>query len=491
MTIQTNQNNFDLDREVAFLDTVEAEQRRKLVDVNCKECEREMPLDGQPCLECGWESFANIAVLRKRTKYGDDERQRDYFEKGPIKEWEKEYTKSGQKPKPKKKWRYYEENPLPIRKPNRKVLADLGEDFLEEKGIIPDPYEIMPEVPRMVHVGNGRDMEGNFDHCGSAKRSFKNAIEHAYIQLNGTDNDAASFSWIVHDVDNLYVARKAIRFKLIPEPTFTVVSLDHGRAHMGYLLKTQIYDYKSDNPLVEARKFKAIQYYKDVIDKQAYILQSDKGFNQRSRVRNPFYKKESTIYGEPILIKWNANPVGRTLSELLPAKNVIQLYYEDYKKERDKSKVERLSNEEIEAEIEKHHRNATLFKMGLQYAEVICWRVRKCGGFEGEAIIPMIAMDLEDFLHEKNLGGLPDSEVMSIHKSIIKYASRWTHSKRRAGIVKAAIRGGIASGKIRREKAEPRNALIRELSADGLSKSAIARNVGVSRQTVHKVLAAQ
>ena len=270
----------------------------------------------------------------------------------------------------------------------------------------PEPPHPLQDYPRAPQVG-GRDFRGDFRAIG--RQAFGRAATVApYLQLNPPNCYAA----LLLDVDDWRRAQNAIASASVPLPTWQARDRNTGRGHMGYALAEPVHANRTSS-------LPALHYLAAIENTLQRVMGADPAFAQRALTRNPW---------RPSLFQKNTwHPRTFALRELIPLCGL-------------------LPRPRARAAAAGLKRNATLFDCALTEAEALAWTLRKDDPLVSiDPILPALRAHVERLNRGFTVGPLPEPELSGIVRSVMRYARRWKHSKRRRGQI-----GGQLSGLARR-----------------------------------------
>ena len=290
---------------------------------------------------------------------------------------------------------------------------------------------------------------GDFRQWG--RLAFKKAARTAsHLALNPANSVAA----LLLDVDRPDVARIAWDTGRVPRPTWFRHDLDTGRGHAGYVLAAGVHRNR-------ASSLPALGFLADVERSIVLRTGSDPAFSASGLTRNPWIRSlfEATDWGRL---------EGRSLADLVPQGGILPAR----------------AGEPLTGE----GRNVSTFRACLVEAEALAWALRR--GDPGADVRPILPA-LRAFVDGMAYGfpfPLGASERAGIVRSVMRYALRWTHGRRRAAVRSAERTNCLRwrSAEVLEARAE-RDVQILRLRAEGRTLRAIAAAVGVSPMTAQRV----
>lgn len=325
----------------------------------------------------------------------------------------------------------------------------------------PDTLELMQQMLPM------KPYSTDYLPWGLRIRKREKALKCSYIQFNTPWKTIA----LVVDID--HGEGSAFRYEDcgLPQPTFIVINPENANAHYIYLLKNPVFSKHS----------KAVRYFKMIQTAYTKILGGDPGYTGLI-AKNPLSTTRDHY------MWWRVIRVNRVFSLDELAEYIQDFDHKKGGKENRSNNLKAYSGSEYAL----LGRNCTLFETGRRYAYGVVSNVNSL-----ESLLEKVLA----CLNANNDGGLSEKELYGIAKSISKWTWKRRHSFEGRGkkldlppklTVKERQKAGAdyvnklqketTEGKIREVIEAMRNA------GQKVSKSAVARNSGLSRDTVYRYL---
>lgn len=286
------------------------------------------------------------------------------------------------------------------------------------------------------------------DGAGRIVRSLRVPQREAWEYSDvGYPHSATAWAALVVDVDAPEKIRSVIHGQTGLLPNWSVFNRRNGHCHAAYTLAAPVLEFPKANP-------EPLEYLAHVERKLIAALDGDPAYSgilARNPMTKPRWQTETLWFRkEP----WELSELDDAASAALP---------DDWKPARAASGAV--------------GRNCALF-MGLMQ-----WAGREANRFE--SILAEAQAINGEFEHP-----LPMQEVKATAKSVAKYRKKWErrgwHSPR---WIRKQSAMGKRSGKARRKRNAERNRLIIEAYDNGMSKAVIARQFGLHRSTIGRIVA--